>query len=207
MSEVGEGERRALTAKEQSTHPTEPKGIPFTFLTESKAEHREGREGEAYPPDVYRRVIHNLEQIAFEGYHTPQTNEQELGVSNTLLMLSLGLQAIAYDHLGPEGQVNFKDVLFRMIKSQDWKIQPTNPTMRLWENSFELTRTQAKLLQRIAEGLNLTYDPGGQYDTPKRTFNYVDILQRPITKYPDDPYEYKPHYDNGIKAYLQSRKK
>jgi hypothetical protein len=186
----------------QSKH-NEPKGIPFSFLPESKTGNTEWRPGGAYPPEVYLRVIHNLEQIAFEGYHTPQTNEQELGVNNTLLMLSLGLQTISYDHLGPKGQVSFKDYLFRTIKSQkDWKVQPINPTMRLWENSFELTLTQGKLLQRIAEGLNLSYDPGGEYDVAKRTFNYVDVLQRPVTKHPDDPEEYKPHYDSEIKAYL-----
>jgi hypothetical protein len=209
MSEFEEGEQsRKLTEREQSTRSTEPKGIPFTFLPESQSGNTEGQEKEGYPPEVYLRVIHNLEQIAFEGYHSPQTNDQEMGVNNTLLMLSLGLQAVAYDHLGPEGQVNFKDYLFRTIKSQeDWEIQPINPTIQLYQNSFELTPTQGKLLQRIAEGLNLTYDPGNEYNIARRTFSYDSILKRPIAKDPDDPEEYKPHYDSEIKAYLQAKGK
>lgn len=123
-------------------------------------------------------------------------------------MVNLGLEAIAYDHLDPKGQADFKDELFSLMKSQkDWSVQPVSPTMRLWENSFELTLTQGKLLQRIAEGLNLTFDPGGQYDIPKRTFNYHDILQRPIKKQPNDPVEYKPHFDSEITAYLQAKPK
>jgi hypothetical protein len=207
MSEIGEGERRGLTVKEQSKQRNEPKGIPFTFLAENQAGTTEGRKGEAYSPEVYLRVIDNLEQIFFEASHRQETSEQERGINNTLLMVSLGLQAIAYDHLGPEGQANFKDGLFSTIKSQTWEVQPVSPTMRVWENSFELTPTQGRLLQRIAEGLNLSYDPGGEDDVAKRSFSYNDILQRPITKHPDNPEEYKPHYDSEIKAYLQAKKK
>jgi hypothetical protein len=138
--------------------------------------------------------------------HRHETNEQEKGVENTLLMVTLGLQAVAYDHLGPKGQADFKDGLFSLIKSQElsnWPVQPVNQTMRLYKNSFELTVTQGKLLQRIAEGLNLTYDPGNEYNIARRTFSYDAILQRPITK---EPEEYKPHYDSEIKAYLQAKK-
>jgi hypothetical protein len=184
-----------------------PKGIPFTFLTESQSGKTEGRKGETYSPEVYLRVVDNLRQIFLEANPIQETIEQERGVNNTLLMVCLGLQAIAYDHLGPEGQAYFKDELFSLIKSQDWSVQPISRTMRLWQNSFELTVTQGKLLQRIAEGLNLTYDPGGQYDIHKRTFNYDTILQRPITKDPNDPVEYKPLSDREIKAYLQTKKK
>jgi hypothetical protein len=79
--------------------------------------------------------------------------------------------------------------------------------MRVWQHSFELTVTQGKILQRIAEGLSLTYDPGGEYDIAKRTFNYNEILQRPITKRPVNAVDYRPHYDSGINAYLQAKKK
>lgn len=213
MSEGHEGEiSRKLTTNEhqegQSKRSGAPKGIPFTFLTERQAGNTEGRKGETYSPDVYLRVIDNLKQITLEAIHRQETSEQEKGVENSLLMVNLGLQAIAYDYLGAEAQADYKDELFSLIKSQkDWKVQPISQTMRLWENSFELTQTQGKLLQRIAEGLNLTYDPGGEYDIPKRTFNYTDILQRPITRHPNDPVEYKPHYDSEIKAYLQAKKK
>lgn len=122
-------------------------------------------------------------------------------------MINLGLQAVAYDHLGPKGQADFKDELFSLIKSQDWAVQPVSPTMKLWQNSFELMLTQGKLLQRIAEGLNLTYDPGDKFDIAKRIFNYDEILQRQITSRPNDPVEYKPHFDSEIKAYLQTKKK
>jgi hypothetical protein len=203
---------RELTANkphdEQSIQRGAPRGIPFTFLTESQAGNTEGRKGETYLPEVYLRVIGNLKQIFFEANPTQQTNEQERGVNNILFMLSLGLQAIAYDHLGAKGQADFKDGLFSVIKSQkDWAVQPVSPTMRLWQNSFELTVTQGKILQRIAEGLNLTYDPGGENDIAKRTFNYDALLQRPITKHPNDLVEYKPHFDSEIKAYLQAKKK
>lgn len=203
---------RELTAnerhEEQSKQRGAPRGIPFTFLTESQAGNTEGRKGETYLPEVYLRVIDNLKQIFFEANPIQQTNEQERGVNNTLFMLSLGLQAIAYDHLGAKDQADFKDGLFSVIKSQkDWAVQPVSPTMKLWQYSFELTVTQGKLLQRIAEGLNLTYDPGGEYDIPKRTFKYDDILQRPITMRPNDPVDYKPHFDSEIKAYLQAMKK
>lgn len=156
---------------------------------------------------MYLRVIDNLQQILQEATYRQETSEQERGVENTLLMVCLGLEAIAYDHLGPKGQADFKDELFSLMKSQDWSVQPVSPTMRIWQNSFELTVTQGKFLQRIAEGLNLTYDPGGQYDIAKRTFNYDALLQRPITKRPNDPVEYKPHFDSEIKAYLQAKKK
>lgn len=184
----------------------EQKGISFTSLTESQAGNPEGRKGEVYSPEVYLTVIDNLQQIILEANPKQQTEEQERGVNNTLLMVNLGLQAVAYDHLGAEGQADFKDELFSLIKSQDWIVQPVSPTMKLWENSFELTLTQGKLLQRIAEVLNLTYDPGGKYDTPKRTFNYDAILQRPITKHPNDPVQYKPLFDSEIKTYLQAKK-
>jgi hypothetical protein len=214
MSELGEGERsREHTANEprveQSKQRGTPKGIPFTFLPESQARNTEGRKGEAYLSEVYLRVIDNLQQMLQEAIHRQETSEQERGVENTLLMVNLGLQAIAYDHLGPKGQADFKDELFSLIKSQDWDraIQPVSDTMRLWKNNFELTVTQGKILQRIAEGLNLTYDPGGEYDIAKRSFNYEALLQRPITKHPDDPVEYKPHYDSEIKAYLHKQTK
>jgi hypothetical protein len=202
---------RELTAnerhEEQSKQRGAQKGIPFTFLTESQTGNTEERKGEAYSPEVYLRVIDNLQQIYQEAIHRQETSEQERGVENSLLMVNLGLQAVAYDHLSAEGQAGFKDELFSLIKSQDWQVQPVSPTMRLWQNNFALTVTQGKLLQKIAEGLNLTYDPGGQYDLPKRTFNYVDILQRPIIKHPNNPVEYKPHFDSEIKAYLQAKKK
>jgi hypothetical protein len=202
---------RELTANErhekQSIQSGAPKGIPFTFLPDSQAGNTEGRKGEPYSSEVYLRVIDNLQQILQEAIYRQETSEQERGVENTLLMVNLGLQAVAYDHLSAEGQAGFKDELFSLIKSQDWQVQPASDTMKLWQNSFELTLTQGKLLHRIAEGLNLTYDPGGQYDIPKRTFNYHDILQRPITKRPNDPVEYKPHFDSEIKAYLQAKKK
>ncbi len=193
--------------QEQSKQRGVPKGIPFTYLTESQERRKGGPEGEAYPPEVYLRVIDNLQQILQEATYRQETSEQERGVENTLLMVCLGLEAIAYDHLGPKGQADFKDELFSLMKSQDWSVQPVSPTMRIWQNSFELTVTQGKFLQRIAEGLNLTYDPGGQYDIAKRTFNYDALLQRLITKRPNDPVEYKPHFDSEIKAYLQAKKK
>lgn len=207
MSELGE-----LTANEHHKEQSKPehgapKGIPLTFPAEHQAGNTEGKKGEPYSSEVYLRVIDNLQQILQEAIQRQETSEQERGVENTLLMVNLGLQAVAYDHLGPEGQVDFKDELFSLIKGQNWTVQPVSPTMGLWENSFELTATQGKMLQRIAEGLDLTYDPGGQYDSPKRTFNYDAILQRPITTHPNDPAKYKPHYDSEIKAYLQAKKK
>jgi hypothetical protein len=70
MSEIGEGEQpRQLRAKGQSAQSNEPRGIPFTFLTGRQAENTEGRKGEAYPPEVYLRVIDSLEQIFFEASH------------------------------------------------------------------------------------------------------------------------------------------
>jgi hypothetical protein len=179
--------------------------FPLHFSRKVGQEFKEGRGNTPYPPEAYLRVIDNLRQIFFEAKPIQQTNEQERGVNNTLFMVCLGLQLIAYDHLGPEGQVNFKGDLFSIIKSQDWAVQPVSPTMKLWQNSFELTVTQGKLLQRIAEGLNLTYDPGGQYDIAKRTFNYDAILQRPITKHPNDAIEHKPLLDSEIKAYLRAK--
>jgi hypothetical protein len=213
MSEIGEGERsRELTANEHHEEPSKqhgaPKGIPFTFLTERQAGTTEGQTEEAYPPEMYLRVIDNLQQILQEAIHRQETSEQERGVENTLLMVNLGLQAIAYNHLGAKGQADFKDELFSLIKSQkDWSVQPISETMRFYKGNFELTVTQGKLLQRIAEGLNLTYDPGGEFDIAKRSFNYDALLQRPITKRPNDSQEYKPHYDSEIKAYLQAKKK
>lgn len=207
MSEIGEGEQpRELRAKEQLTRSNEPKGIPFTFLPERQAGNTEGRKGEPYPSEVYLRAIDNLRQIYLEANPIQQTLEEERGVNNTLFMVCLGLQAIAYDHLGPKGQVYFKDELFSLMKSQkDWEVQPISETMRFWKNSFELTLTQGKILQRIAEGLNLTYDPGGEHDVAKRSFNYDALLHRPIIKHPNDPSEYKPLFDNEIKAYLQTK--
>jgi hypothetical protein len=202
---------RELTANEphdeQSKQRGEQKGIPFTFLAEGQAGNTEGRKGEAYSPEVYLHVIDNLQQILQEAIQRQETSEQERGVENTLLMVNLGLQAVAYDHLSAEGQAGFKDELFSLIKSQDWQVQPVSDTMKLYQNNFELTLTQGKILQKVAEGLNLLYDPGGEYDIAKRTFNYTDILQRPITKRPNDPMEYKPHFDSEIKAYLQTKKK
>jgi hypothetical protein len=209
MSELAEGEQpRQFEAKEQLTRSNEPKGIPFTFLPESQAAKTEERRGEGYPSEVYLRVIDNLRQVYLEANPIQQTLEEERGVNNTLFMVCLGLQAIAYDHLGPKGQAYFKDELFSLMKSQkDWEVQPISETMRLWENSFELTPTQGRLLQRIAEGLNLTYDPGGEHDTAKRSFSYDALLQRPTTQHPNDSNEYKPLFDNEIKAYLQAKKK
>lgn len=207
-----QGGSEGAHSSQRNTQPKEhggaPKGIPFTFLTERQAGNTEGRRGEAYSPEVYLSVIDNLQQILQEAIHRQETSEQERGVENTLLMVNLGLQAVAYDHLGPKGQADFKDELFSLMKSQkDWQVQPVSETMKLWENNFELTITQGKILQRIAEGLDLTYDPGGEKDISKRTFKYVDLLQRPIIKRLNDPVEYKPHFDSEIKAYLQAKKK
>jgi len=113
MSEIGEGEQsRGHTAKEPSKQPNEPQGIPFTFLLENKPGNTEGRKGEPYSSEMYLRVIDNLKQIVLDDINRPEASEHERGVAYTLLMVNLGLQAVAYDHLGAKGQVDFKDDLF-----------------------------------------------------------------------------------------------
>ncbi len=118
-------------------------------------------------------------------------------------MVSEGFKAVAYDYLDSGFQCQLKRHFERNLKNTWGEVKTDTPFdefRREFKDRFELTYEQAKILQKIVERLNLSYDPGGREMTPenlaKRTFYGEDYLLRPVKHdvHPHPPDDYWQKY-------------